>query len=131
MAEPIKVLIADDSKEVRKKLQAVLENTGEIKIVGMAENDKKAIRLFNQLKPDAVILDIKIPVQGGIETALELYSMNPEIPIIILRDYPELRFRETFLKAKHIVFLDKSKEFEMIPKTLEELCQGSLKKEKK
>ncbi|HUU50676.1 MAG TPA: response regulator [Nitrospinota bacterium] len=131
MAKCIDVLIADQSEEMRKKLREILESTGKIKVIGMAKDGKEAISLFEKLKPHAVILDIKIPVQGGVETAVELYFRAPEIPIIILRDYPELRFRETFLKTKHIVFLDKSKEFEMIPKVLEKLCQGSLKKKKK
>jgi DNA-binding NarL/FixJ family response regulator len=129
MGKLIKVLVVDDSREVRTRLQAVLEDTGKIKVVGMAENDKKAIDLFKQLKPDAVILDIKIPEKGGIETAVDLYEISSETPIIILRDYPDLRFRAVSLKSEHIVFLDKSKEFEAIPSVLRKLCQDSGKKE--
>jgi DNA-binding NarL/FixJ family response regulator len=128
MGKFIKVLVADDSKDVRTRLQAVLEDTGKIKVIGMAENHKKVINLFKQLKPDAVILDIKIPEKGGIETAIDLYEISSRTPIIILRDYPDLRFRAISLKSEHIVFLDKSKEFEDIPSVLRKLCQDSGKK---
>jgi DNA-binding NarL/FixJ family response regulator len=124
MSKSIEVLVGDESAEVRKKLQEILERTAKIRVVGMAESDKEVIHLFEKLKPNAVILDIKIPVIGGIETALDLYERDSKIPIIILRDYPELRFRETYLKSKHILFLDKSKEFKKIPKLIEKLCPG-------
>lgn len=123
MGNPIEVLVADESEDIRNKLKENLEDTGKIKVIGMAENDKEAVSLFEKLHPHAVVLDIRIPEKGGIETAIELYERDSAIPIIILRDYPMLKFN-THLKSKHIVFLDKSKEFKKIPKLIEKLCRS-------
>src|SRR5690242_20578768 len=65
--QPIKVLIVDDHAIVRKGIKALLNEFDDIVVVGEAENGLVAIELLNRLKPDAILIDLLMPVMDGIE----------------------------------------------------------------
>jgi CheY-like chemotaxis protein len=81
MADKLKILITDDSKLLRKKLRAELEQLG-CEVIE-AENGKEAIMKDLQEQPDGVILDIVMPEVGGIEALQVIKEVNPDIPIIM------------------------------------------------
>lgn len=64
---PIKVLIADDMAATRENLKKLLSFDGGFVVAGEAENGKEAVALAKRLKPDIVLMDINMPVMGGIE----------------------------------------------------------------
>ena len=80
MADKLKILITDDSKLLRKKLRAVLEELG-CEVIE-AENGKEAIMKDLQEQPDGVIL--VMPEVGGIEALQVIKEVNPDIPVIML-----------------------------------------------
>ena len=82
MAEKLKLIIADDSQLLRKKLREELEKLD--CEVFEAENGKKAVMQALQEKPDGVILDIVMPEVGGIEALQTIKEINPDLPIIML-----------------------------------------------
>lgn len=82
MEEKLTILICDDSKLLRKKLQADLEQLG-CEVV-QAENGKDAVMKQLQFKPDGVFLDVVMPEVGGIEALKILKEINPDLPIIML-----------------------------------------------
>lgn len=77
---PPSVLIADDSGFMRALLRDVLE--GECEVVGEAENGVEAVELYEQRSPDLVMLDIEMPIQGGIETTERLKELDPAANVI-------------------------------------------------
>lgn len=79
----IKILIADDSLLVRAILRDTLNSSGDMKVIGEAANGVEAIHLTEVLKPDIVIMDILMPVMGGLE-ATEAIMANSPVPILIL-----------------------------------------------
>jgi DNA-binding NarL/FixJ family response regulator len=83
---PIKLLIADDHQVVRSGLKSLVAGT-DIEIVGEAANGDEAVKLTAKLKPDLVLLDIRMPEMDGL-TALGRIKMNhPDVPVVMLSTY--------------------------------------------
>ncbi len=67
MNDPIRVVLADDHTLFRKGLAELLEQFGKIQVVGITGNGDDALRLALEEKPDAVIIDLNMPPQGGLQ----------------------------------------------------------------
>jgi DNA-binding NarL/FixJ family response regulator len=70
----ITILIADDQPLLRTGFRTVLERTGDMEVVGEAENGEQAVALARRLRPDVVLMDIRMPVLDGIEATKQLPS---------------------------------------------------------
>jgi DNA-binding NarL/FixJ family response regulator len=77
------VLIADDSPPVRRSLRAWLEQRGEWKVCGEAENGAVAVEKVKALNPDVVILDLSMPVMNGLEAARAIASVAPKTAMVL------------------------------------------------
>lgn len=86
---PITVLIADDQTLLRNSLETMLALETDIKVVGSAENGKIAYEMAEKLRPNVLLLDIKMPVMDGIETLKRLKETMPQIKVIILTMFDE------------------------------------------
>ncbi|MBI0397229.1 response regulator [Cyclobacterium marinum] len=82
--EKIKVVLADDHVVVRSGIKNLLENEGEITVVGEASNGKEAIVAVEKLNPDMLIIDIRMPEMNGLEATRELNKNPDAIKILIL-----------------------------------------------
>jgi len=88
---PIRVLLADDHRLFRQGLRQLCEIKGGFLVVGEAENGEQAVRLARQLKPDVILMDIRMPLMNGLEAILLIRQENPAARIIILSMYPQDR----------------------------------------
>ncbi len=82
MSAPLKVVIADDEPLSLRRLQLGLARTPRVEVVGEAQDGEEARRLIRRLKPDLVLLDIRMPGAGGVELAAEL--KDEDAPAVIL-----------------------------------------------
>jgi len=121
----IKVFLADDSLIVREHLVTLLDELAGIEIVGQAENVAEAIRGIRSLQPDVVILDIRMPDGSGIDVLQNIKQDGVAPMVIILTNYPYPGYRQRCLNAGADFFLDKSTEFDQIPKLFEQLKQNA------
>jgi len=80
----LRILVADDHDVVRAGVCAILSNNPFWEICGEAENGKVAVDKVYELKPDAVILDISMPILNGIEAARDIRQNLPSTKIVIL-----------------------------------------------
>lgn len=67
MADPIRVLLADDHPLFRRGLAELLAESPELQVVGEAEDGRQAIEMAGQLEPDVVLMDVHMPTAGGVE----------------------------------------------------------------
>jgi DNA-binding NarL/FixJ family response regulator len=120
----IKVFIADDSLIVREHLVTMFDELVGVEIVGQAENVTESIRAIGNLQPDVVILDIRMPGGSGIDVLKRVKQDEVAPVVIILTNYPYPGYRQKCLQAGADFFLDKSTEFDQIPKLFEQLKQN-------
>jgi len=106
--QKIDVLIADHQKDSRRGLKALLEFSPFINHIWEARNGEAAINVINEVKPDLVILDVKMPVIGGLCVTRWVRQAWPDIKIIILTMYPH--YEEEALAAGADRFLVKGRE---------------------
>ena len=118
-----RIFIADDSEVLRIRLVEVLSEIEGIEIIGEADTANDAIKAIKNLKPDVVILDIRMPGGNGIE-ALEAVKMVENPPLVIMfTSYPYLQFRKKCLDAGADYFFFKSTEFEKLTKLLKKIAR--------
>jgi DNA-binding NarL/FixJ family response regulator len=79
----IRILLIDDQKPVLQSLERIIELEGKLKVVGTAENGQQGIKLVEQLKPDVAIIDLTMPLLGGIETTYFIAQNHPQTKVII------------------------------------------------
>jgi two-component system chemotaxis response regulator CheY len=78
-----RILIVDDASFMRLAINEALTNNG-FEVVGEAEDGKEAIEQYKLLKPDAVTMDITMPVMSGLEALKEIMKLDPNAKIIMI-----------------------------------------------
>ena len=104
MAKIINVLVVDDSAFMRKAITKMLEEEGDIKVVGTAKDGAEAVELAASLKPDILTLDVEMPVMNGLE-ALEKIMKESPVPVLMLSSITE-EGAESTLKAMDLGAVD-------------------------
>jgi DNA-binding NarL/FixJ family response regulator len=89
MAKIVTVLIADDQTLFREGLKDLLEDEKGIKVVGEAKTGPETIEMVRKLKPDVVLMDIKIPEMDGITATKIIREKFPQTNVIILSSYED------------------------------------------
>lgn len=84
VADPIRVLIADDHTIVRSGVRLLLQTEPDIEVVGEAETGKEAIELAENLQPDIVLMDIAMPEIDGLEATRQIKTRYPNINVLVL-----------------------------------------------
>jgi len=83
----IRVLIVDDQAVVAEGLRVILTTAPTIEVVGLAYNGAQAIELVEKLKPDLVLMDLKMPVMNGIRATQAIRERYPEKYVLVLTTY--------------------------------------------
>ena len=93
----IKIIIADDNDETRKHLRELLSTHEGFTVIGEAANGLEAVTLAKKLKPDIVLMDIDMPVMGGIE-ATRIISVEAPMSSVIAVSYTHL---DVYKRQRH------------------------------
>ena len=120
----MRLFIADDSEILRTRLIDMLSEIEGIKVVGEASDSKEAVERVEALKPDVVILDIRMPGGDGI-VALETMKKNRkgQPKVIVFTGYPYLQYRKRCMDAGADFFFYKALEFEQLIELIRDLAQ--------
>jgi DNA-binding NarL/FixJ family response regulator len=86
-ARPLRILIVDDHPMLREGLALVLQASGEMEVVGEAGDGAEALRKFRELQPDITLMDLQMPVVGGVEAITEIRREFSKARIIVLTTY--------------------------------------------
>lgn len=118
---PINIVLADDHALVRDGIKSLLEDEADLKVIGEAGNGEEALEVAALLKPNLLILDIRMPRMDGISTVKELRRQGKDIPCLMLSMHDSEEYvlqsisagahgyllkdasREEFIKAIHTV----------------------------
>jgi CheY-like chemotaxis protein len=85
---PLRLLLTDDEVPLRRALRRICEARG-IDVVGEAADGAEAVRLARTLEPDAVLMDLRMPVMDGIEATREIKDTHPGIIVMFLSAYAD------------------------------------------
>jgi DNA-binding NarL/FixJ family response regulator len=86
-ARPIRVLCVDDHPIVREGIGAVIATQEDIVSVGEAGDGETAVAQYRQLKPDVVLMDLRMPGKGGVDAIIQIRKEFPEARIVVLTTY--------------------------------------------
>lgn len=78
-----RILVVDDSAFIRRVLQNWIAETEDMEVVGVARDGEECVRMAKELRPDAVTLDVEMPVRDGLSALKELMATNP-LPVLMV-----------------------------------------------
>jgi DNA-binding NarL/FixJ family response regulator len=89
--QPIRVIIADDHPAIREGLAAIFSSQNDIKVVAEAADGEEACQLYDQLSPDVLVLDLRMPKKDALQAVNELMSSarGTKPRIIVMATYEE------------------------------------------
>jgi DNA-binding NarL/FixJ family response regulator len=99
VAEPIKVLLVDDHQVVRRGLRTFLEVQDDIEVVGEASDGAAGVARAEELKPDVVLMDVKMPGMDGVEALRKLREHGNPARVLIVTSFTEQRTVVPALRA--------------------------------
>jgi DNA-binding NarL/FixJ family response regulator len=94
-----RILIADDYDLIRDGLKHMLSYQGDLEVVGEASNGREAVELCRRLRPDLVLMDVRMPLMDGLEATRTIKARQPEISVLILTTYENLDYLLEAIKA--------------------------------
>ena len=124
MPAKIRVMISDDHTVVREGLSAMLSREKDIEVVGEAVNGNEAIEKARDLKPDIVLMDLRMPEVDGVEAMRRIRTENPDIKFIVLTTYDNDEYIFQGIEAGARAYLLKDSPREEMFKAIRVVSEG-------
>lgn len=122
--KPIQILIVDDHLVVRQGLKSLLSQYQDMQVVGEAENGQLGMQLADSLRPDVILLDIRLGRQNGLDIAWQMRRLYPDSRIIILTSYDDEAFILQAAQADVHGYLLKSASAEVLAEAIRAIHGG-------
>jgi DNA-binding NarL/FixJ family response regulator len=94
----IRVIIADDHNLVRQGLRALLEQTGEIDVIGEAATGQEAINQTEQLQPDVIVMDLSMPRMDGAQAAERIIALDAPTQVVVVSAFADTTMVQQLLR---------------------------------
>jgi DNA-binding NarL/FixJ family response regulator len=119
----IRVLVADDQRVVREGLVMVLGLLDDVEVVGTASDGAEAIAMTADLRPDIVLMDLRMPRCDGVQATRSLREQHPEVKVVVLTTYADDRSVIDALRAGARGYLTKDAGGDQIRQGLRQVFQ--------
>lgn len=123
----ISVLIVDDHAIMREGLQVLLEQSGEVAVVGQARDGAEAVRAATELSPDVILMDVIMPVKDGVEACREIMESLPATHVIMLTASTDEDAMIDALAAGATGYLQKVSGMDQLLSTLKVAAAGEMR----
>ena len=120
----IRVLIVDDQPAVRRGLRLRLTLEPDVEVVGEAQDGAGAVSLARSLRPDVVLMDVRMPGTGGVEATVALRAVAPGSAVVILSLYDDARTRVRAQEAGAAAFVAKTRAEVALPEVIRRAAGG-------
>lgn len=118
------VVVADDHAVVRDGIKRLIELTERYKVVGEADTGEAAIRQFEELQPDLVIMDIRMPDMNGIVATHRITKRNPDARVLVLTAFDDPEYVNAVIEAGAMGCISKRRASSELVATLDMLALG-------
>jgi two-component system, NarL family, invasion response regulator UvrY len=123
-AEIVTVLLVDDHAVVREGYRRLLERSAGIQVVGEAANAQQAYRLFVDLHPQVVVMDIALPGASGIEALRRMRAREPQARVLMFSMHEDAVFATRALQAGALGYVTKASAPEVLIEAVMKVAQG-------
>jgi len=120
----IKVLIVDDHTLVRDGIRSLLELVSDIEVIGEATNGKEALEKVQLLAPDVVLMDLAMPIMGGLEATRRIRKQHPETKVLALTQYDDTDYVVPVIEAGACGFVTKMAAFSELASAIQAVYKG-------
>lgn len=118
-----RVVIADDTPDIRTLLRWSLEPDERFEVVGEAANGAEAVDLISSLQVDAILLDLAMPVMDGLQAIPEIKNASPATRIVVLSGFDEGAMAGEALSRGADAYLEKGASVSEITRVLDDMCK--------
>jgi DNA-binding NarL/FixJ family response regulator len=125
MIPPVRILIVDDQELFREGLHTLLAIQPDLQVVGEARNGEDALRLAGALKPDVILMDLRMPVLNGVAATRQLKRTQPEIKVIVLTTFDDDEDVFEGLRAGAVGYLLKDVASEQVVEAIRAVARGA------
>ncbi len=122
--QKIEVLIVDDHTLVRDGIRALLALIADIKVVGEAANGREALEKVKKLAPDVVLMDLAMPIMGGLEATRRIRKRFPRTKVLALTQYEDREYIVPTIEAGARGFVSKTAAFSELASAIQAVYQG-------
>jgi DNA-binding NarL/FixJ family response regulator len=120
------VFLVDDHPVVRKGLQVLIDQSGELKVCGTASSAQEALSGIASSKPDLVVIDLSLQGASGLELLKSLSSRVPELPVLILSMHDETLYAARALRAGAKGYIMKREAIEELIAAVQQILSGRI-----
>lgn len=120
----MRIVLVDDHEIVRLGIKTLLDQSSQFEVVGEASNAKEAIEMTGKLRPDIVLMDIRLPGISGIDACEEITQTYPEVRVVMLTSYAEDDMLFSAIRAGASGYLLKQISSEDLIRSLDSVSRG-------
>ncbi len=124
MSNPIKLLLVDDQSIIRQGLTALLQLESDLEVIGDAENGQKALEQLQHLRPDVIIMDVRMPVMDGVAATEAILKQEPTARILMLTTFDDQDYVAEALRIGAMGYLLKDTPSEELAQAIRAIHKG-------
>jgi DNA-binding NarL/FixJ family response regulator len=121
---PIRILVADDHQVVREGTRRMLDREPDLDVVGEAADGIEAVALVGTLRPDIVVMDVRMPGLNGIEATKQIKTAYPQVRILVFTAHNDDRYVFPLLDAGANGYMLKTTGQRDLAKAIRDVCEG-------
>lgn len=125
-SQAISIIIVDDHEATRLGLRAVFSQMSHVRLLGEARTGEEGYDLFHELKPDVLILDMRLPGAGGLHALRRVIDSNPDAKVMIYTGYEDQYLLAESLKTGALGFVSKGNSVQVLIQAVREVAEGHL-----
>ncbi|EOR26949.1 two component transcriptional regulator, LuxR family protein [Clostridium sartagoforme AAU1] len=121
----IKVMITDDQRLMREGLKTILDLEDDLTVVQLCENGKDTLEKLPSVRPDVILMDIRMPIMDGVECTRIIKQQYPEVKILILTTFDDDEFIIDALKNGAVGYILKDLSSEKLVSSIRDAYKGN------
>ncbi|HEV7302186.1 MAG TPA: response regulator transcription factor [Tepidisphaeraceae bacterium] len=122
----IRLVLVDDHRMIRQGLNSLLSAQSDMKVVGEAGDGREAVSFVRELRPDVVVMDLRMPELNGIEATRQILNVHPNVKVVCLSSHTDQRMTTEMLRAGAVGYVLKDAAFEELSDAIRVVMKGKV-----